>query len=101
MTTRQKAAATSPTLEMSAEMQAETHDVIGLASAFARADSKVFVQHTVTAAERYAIADDTGYTICGVEVSRHTQAWSKTRRSYSTGTYWTTRAHVMRTQPPN
>ena len=46
-------------------VQAQGQDVVGLATGFARTDTRSFVQNTVTAAVHYAKANDDGHTICG------------------------------------
>ena len=51
--------------QLQADMQAQTQDLIGLATGFARTDARVFVENTSTAAVHYAKANDDGHTVCG------------------------------------
>ena len=39
--------------------------MVGIATGFARTDSRVFVQNTTTATVHYAKSNDDGHTICG------------------------------------
>ena len=50
---------------LEATAQTQGQDVVGLATGFARTDTRIFVQSIVSAAIQYAKANDDGHTICG------------------------------------
>ena len=52
-------------VELRTDMQTQAQDLIGLASGFACADARVFVQNTASIAVHYAKSNAAGHTICG------------------------------------
>ena len=50
---------------MQAEIQAQASDLVGIATGFARPDSRVFIQNLDTAAIHYAVSNDNRGTVCG------------------------------------
>jgi hypothetical protein len=47
------------------EVQVQAQDVVSLATGFARTDSRVYIQNTITATVHLAIALDNGHAACG------------------------------------
>ena len=52
-------------MNLESTVQVQGQGVVGLATGFARTDTRVFVQNVQTAAVHYAKANDEGRTVCG------------------------------------
>ena len=51
--------------EVRSDVQGQAHDVVALATGFARTDRRVFIQNVISATVHLALALDGGHAVCG------------------------------------